>query len=369
MAMVFPTSPVVGQLFSSGGRSWVWNGATWDSPRSDNPPLAIPTGNVIINGGFDIWQRGTSVTNCSEGVYFADRWAPNGYQNNRVSRVAVASGSGPVSQFAIRSATRGTGSRAVITQKIESANAIPFRGRTVTLSFWVRHSAASWTSSSGTSFGAFNYSLGWNTTTTDSSIGTDLWDSNSNSSIAAGSFPTTFTKYTLTATVPSNVNNINVRFTMTGDGTAANDAFWYEVTDVQLEAGAIATPFRRNAPSIQAELAACQRYYFRSGNPSTSNGMVASAGFTFNSGVASCFVHFPVEMRVRPTSIDFSSVSTFRIWTGATGDFTPGSINLGGETSTTIGYVGNNTSGMTAGQFAFMIQRGTGAYIGFSAEL
>jgi hypothetical protein len=36
MAMVFPTSPTVGQVFTSGGRSWVWNGSTWDSPRTDN---------------------------------------------------------------------------------------------------------------------------------------------------------------------------------------------------------------------------------------------------------------------------------------------------------------------------------------------
>jgi hypothetical protein len=40
MPMVFPTSPVVGQVFSSGGRSWVWNGATWDSPAGQ--PFIAP---------------------------------------------------------------------------------------------------------------------------------------------------------------------------------------------------------------------------------------------------------------------------------------------------------------------------------------
>jgi hypothetical protein len=37
--MVFPTSPIVGQVFTSGGRSWVWNGSTWDSPARDNPTI------------------------------------------------------------------------------------------------------------------------------------------------------------------------------------------------------------------------------------------------------------------------------------------------------------------------------------------
>jgi hypothetical protein len=40
MPMVFPTSPTVGQVFSSGGRSWVWNGTTWDSPSSATAALS-----------------------------------------------------------------------------------------------------------------------------------------------------------------------------------------------------------------------------------------------------------------------------------------------------------------------------------------
>jgi hypothetical protein len=39
MAIVFPSTPAVGQVFTSGGRSWVWNGTTWDSP-SGQPFIA-----------------------------------------------------------------------------------------------------------------------------------------------------------------------------------------------------------------------------------------------------------------------------------------------------------------------------------------
>jgi hypothetical protein len=47
MPILFPTSPTVGQVFTSGGRSWVWSGATWDSPTATNTLLA-PYGLELI---------------------------------------------------------------------------------------------------------------------------------------------------------------------------------------------------------------------------------------------------------------------------------------------------------------------------------
>jgi hypothetical protein len=43
MAMVFPTSPTVGQVFTGAGRSWVWNGSAWDAPSATNV-LQVPIG-------------------------------------------------------------------------------------------------------------------------------------------------------------------------------------------------------------------------------------------------------------------------------------------------------------------------------------
>ena len=59
MPMVFPTSPAVGQVFSSGGRSWVWTGTTWDSPNATNVPLSglvpiVPTSVTTVSGSASI---------------------------------------------------------------------------------------------------------------------------------------------------------------------------------------------------------------------------------------------------------------------------------------------------------------------------
>jgi hypothetical protein len=95
MAMVFPTSPVVGQVFSSGGRSWVWSGATWDSPRTDNlqnipslvggntftgvqtfsTPIAVPSGGTgaatLASGGY-LKGAGTSAITSQSGIPAGD---------------------------------------------------------------------------------------------------------------------------------------------------------------------------------------------------------------------------------------------------------------------------------------------------------
>jgi hypothetical protein len=93
--MVFPTSPVVGQVFTSGGRSWVWNGATWDSPRTDNlqdipslsggntftgvqnftTPIAVPSGGTgaatLTSGGY-LKGAGTSAITSQTGIPAGD---------------------------------------------------------------------------------------------------------------------------------------------------------------------------------------------------------------------------------------------------------------------------------------------------------
>ena len=83
MPMLFPTSPTVGQVFTSGGRSWVWSGATWDSPTATNTLLA-PYGLTHIN---------TTDYSAVTSVSFPDNVFTSEFQNYRILVRAENSGS------------------------------------------------------------------------------------------------------------------------------------------------------------------------------------------------------------------------------------------------------------------------------------
>ena len=216
--------------------------------------------NYLINGGFDIWQRGTSVTNSN--AYLADRWyVTTGWSGGQCNQSLVTT----TVQGKIGNALRvsnGVNATSVVEfavrQPIERGHMEPLAGKTVTLSFWYRsnktgtHGARIIGAGSGNPGG-----VDWTTSFTVSSA--DTWQ-----------------RYAVTSSVPfggitgwgsSNPTvvgayvDIGLKVGNSGPGfTSVSASDYFEITGVQLEEGSVATPFRRNASSIQGELAACQRY-------------------------------------------------------------------------------------------------------------
>jgi hypothetical protein len=320
--------------------------------------------NTVINGGFDIWQRGTSAVNQS---FLADRWQQFGNGSiTTVSRQATGDTTNlPFIQYAARiQRTSGQTGTALtyFSNTFETVNSVPLAGKTVTLSFYAR---------AGANYSATSNGLG---VYLNSGTGTDqnVYSGFSGAALPISSgatLTTTWQRFTYTATVASTATQLAIYFTYQPVGTAgAND--YFDITGVQLELGSVATAFSRNGATIQGELAACYRYYQRY---ISNGGTYTLTGFRGIAGSATALygaTTLPVPMRVQPTSIDFSTICTIPYIGGTDRTITAAtfaSANFSAQVPTINFSV---ASGMTTGTFyEVTTQNSTSGYLGISAEL
>jgi hypothetical protein len=341
-----PSDPVLGtQWFnSSNGKSYLYYSNAWIEVDSNG--TAATSGNTVINGGFDIWQRGTSFNTSS--LYTADRWACFYTAGTTTfSREATIVPPGQIYSMKLTQTVATT--TPYIFQSVETANTIPLAGQQVTISAYVY----------GTVSSSFSLELFFSTTVDKTPV--TSWDG-SVASVTQSVGPT-WTRITATGVVPSNAKSLRIGVLV--NGLALSQPAY--ISGVQLEAGPVATPFKRNAPSIQAELAACQRYYWRR----TAESVYQAFGQGFWEGGSVrilIFVNHPVTMRATPTSID---------WGGPLMAYEGGAINA--VTGVTIGNFSSSTrsrlnfavtsNGTYGIPYEIMSNNSTSAFIGFSAEL
>lgn len=265
---------------------------------------SVPVGpNYVINGAFDIWQRGTSATNNTG--YLADRWYvtvnATGQSTNQ-SRVSTALQGKLGYALRVVSATNATSIiEWAIRQPIERGHIEPLAGKTVTLSFWYRSNR---TGTHGARIiGAGSSNVGGGDWTTSFAVSVaDTWQRYVVTSTTA------FSEITAWGTSnPTDVGayvDIGFKAGNSGPGftsLSAND--YFEITGIQLEEGSAATPFRRNASSLQGELAVCQRYLEYGSSKFYSN---TTASYTVLS------VNYKVQKRATPTIT--SSTAGGRAW-------------------------------------------------------
>lgn len=282
-------------------KAFVYDGTNWiDIAQSTTDLTNYPNmtttpisgfRNAIINGGFDVWQRGTSFTTGS-GTYTADRWVYsfNGTGATRtVSQQSFTPGntiSGYEPQYHLRYAqsVAGTGGTYnVIGQRIEDART--FAGQTVTISFWAK-AAASTTITTGF----------------DRNYGTGGSSSDDNTNIVSHSLTTSWQRFTTTVTIASvsgktiGANSLLLFWI----GMPTNATFTIDIWGVQVEKGSIATPFEQRP--IAVELALCQRYFERFQNTgSLSQNYYTGSGYWTNGAspyTAIVTVDYKVEKRI-----------------------------------------------------------------------
>jgi hypothetical protein len=209
--------------------------------------------NLIINGGFDVWQRGTSFLNNNTTGYKADRWQVYGASTSvlDITRQAFSAGQTEVEgnpKYYIRLDNTPDADNTWIElfQRIEDVTY--FSNITVTLSFWIK-SNRSFTNNNYFKFKQ-NFGSGGS-----SAVDTD----SSNFDIS-----TSWEKKTLTVTLPSvsgktiGANNYLEVHLLQNSSVDADTQ--YDIAQVQLEVGRNATEFEHR--SYGEELALCQRYFW-----------------------------------------------------------------------------------------------------------
>jgi hypothetical protein len=307
------------------------------------------SGNAIINGAFDIWQRGTSFSNPS-GTYTADRFAANGPSGDTVSQQTFTPGAAPVAgyegQYHLRYATGATAGDRYFFQRVEDVRTLA--GQTASFSFWAKVNTGT-----ATLKPYFYQSFG-------SGGSADI-------STTEGSFAvtTSWTRFTYTTTMPS------VSGKTIGAGSSVQAAFKFsdvsknlDIWGLQLESGSTATAFKRNASNIQGELAACQRYFIRT--VFDGSAALVGTGFAWTSSDVRVVHKFPTTMRTRPTLSGGTASNYTWLIAGSTGN--PSSVGLD-FADTNSGLVTFGVSGRTAGQAGWVTSSGTAGTLDFSAEL
>ena len=249
--------------------------------------------NLLINGGFEISQRGTytSAASYNDGTYLVDRWEAlrDGVTANFQHLVPV---SGESSYGVKLIATSSAAGAIRLRQRFEIPNIYKWGGRTFTLSARVK------SNSSNARLLMYGGSGGGYVTMTS--------DSN-DSHTGGGAMETLTATFTTTGSVSSEfaafVGIDNAR--SASDPTIASGDY-FEVYDFQMEEGSHASSFEHR--SYGEELAACQRYFYKWINTGLSDHYnfyspytpaQVTAGLPNSSAISP--MTFPTTMRAAPT--------------------------------------------------------------------
>jgi len=301
--------------------------------------------NKFLNADFNIWQRGTSFTiSAGSVIYTADRFKMQcgGTGGSvTVSRETFTTGQTDVPNnptYYLRTTvttlpTSGTNSD--IIQAVEDVRT--FAGQTVTFSFYAKASSSrNLECIIGQEFGSGG----------SGTVYTSL-------TLSSSTVGTTWARFTGTVTLPSisgktigTNNHLSCYIRISNPATGLT----WDLSNVQLEAGSVATAFQTATGTLAGELAACQRYYEKTYSIATAPGTDTYEGHQIISGSSdggNQVYHTPrfqVRKRANPTITTYTNDGISGQWgynrSGASGNITASVIRISDNGALIYGNVG-----------------------------
>lgn len=280
-------------------------------PDQSGKIVALRQKNLLTNGSFQVFQRGTTISNGAGTVnYTADRWAISRATAGTVT-VTQQAGTDLLGQITYarvaRSAADTTTAEIFFVQNLETVDCWKYRGQYVTLSFWIR-------CGSGFAGTAFPADPAGNKLEAHVISGTGVDQGpfvalvGSTAVINKYLTPTTTWQFfQVTGQVPTNSNQLKIYFGWVPPAAAGANNY-IEIAGVQLELGTKATAFE--VIPFGVELEHCCRYYNKSFvygtapvQASASNAGVHAYPCTVAGAAVnySPSIYFPVTMRGTPT--------------------------------------------------------------------
>ncbi|AZF09412.1 Phage tail fiber protein [Pseudomonas sp. R2-37-08W] len=241
-------------------------------------PVHVFRKNRLINGAFQIWQRGKSgvvgkANGDPESTFGPDRWmiySPKNATCNWSQLPLEQDANINEAKFALRLSRQGEGQGWNLSQRIENVETLA--GGKVTVSFYMK------TSVPHTCAVILRQNFGVNSTEPNVDVGTSV------------ELTTVYKKYVVTLDLGGVVNKnkgvandfLEVIFASWGTG-----AHYTDITNVQVESGSVATPY--DYRTHQEEYRACLRYFeksFLQDHPLKSNNGPSTCIATFTQSAA-----------------------------------------------------------------------------------
>lgn len=325
--------------------------------------------NRLINGNFDVWQRGTSVSVAdASGPYLADRWMCWNYFGVTATVSKVAAPSGFVGQQALNIVATGVAATKGfwLMQRMEARALADLDGKNIVLSFDINA-----TTSAGTLSGEVRLVA--------------------NTAVDNGTWSTIL--FSTAPTVPAGTGRVSVAIPAANTVGIKNGAVVYigfaqtgatgnvnvSLGAVQFEAdrqiaGAWNNPTKFEFRPLSVETMMCMRFYYRRWSTGTSYDVIGMLAANTSAAVFGKLFDLPVEMRSDNATVGISNISHITVFdAGVTASYSLTAFGSPQASKRSVVLFGGTTvggsPGFTIGQAIPITFNTSAGWIDVSAEL